>query len=159
MLEFMAPRCLKRKSVPQFGAAGLRLLSLADTMLPKAEEAERDVARLVSRRAGQMRIAVGHHHLLRLAHARDGRVPQPLAEVELDIVSGFNPDPMGLIHQDRADIAIVSEPDPPRRWTFTRTLFSFEIRALLANSASAGAQALPDSPRLRRPDPYHLPSA
>ena len=131
--EFYGTTLFERKSVPpQFSAAGLRLLSLADLILPKAEEAERDVARLVSGRAGQMRIAVECHTcfdwLMPAMDAFRSRWP----EVELDIVSGFNPDPMGLIHQDRADIAIVSEPDPTEALDF-HPLFSFEIRALLAN--------------------------
>lgn len=33
-------------------------------------------------------------------------------EVELDIVCGFHPDPIALVMQDRAEVAIVSEEDP-----------------------------------------------
>lgn len=124
----------ERKSVPpQFSAAGLRLLALADAVLPQVEEAERDVARLVSGKAGQLRIAVECHTcfdwLMPAMDAFRARWP----EVELDIVSGFNPDPMGLIHQNRADLAIVSEPDEAEALDF-HPLFSFEIRALLANT-------------------------
>ena len=145
--EFYGTALFERKSVPpQFSAAGLRLLSLADVMLPQAEEAERDVARLVSGRAGQMRIAVECHTcfdwLMPAMDAFRSRWP----EVELDIVSGFNPDPMGLIHQDRADIAIVSEPDATEALDF-HPLFSFEIRALLANQ-----HPLVDKPYLTAPD-------
>ncbi len=60
-------------------------------------------------------------------------------EVELDIVSGFHADPVGLLHQGRADLAIVSRAvEPTRRaWTTTRCLASRSV-ALLANSAPAG---------------------
>ncbi|MEO7885975.1 MAG: LysR substrate-binding domain-containing protein, partial [Polaromonas sp.] len=51
---------------------------------------------------------------------------------ELDIVSGFHPDPIALVLQDRADIAIVSEADASETVEF-HPLFRFEIMALLAN--------------------------
>ena len=124
----------ERKSVPpQFSATGLRLLALADQVLPQVEEAERDVARLAGGKAGQLRIAVECHTCFDwLMPAMDAfRTRWP--EVELDIVSGFHPDPIGLIHQHRADLAVVSEVDADES-VDVHPLFSFEIRALLANA-------------------------
>lgn len=124
----------ERKSVPpQFSATGLRLLALADAVLPQLEEAERDVARLALGRAGQLRIAVECHTCFDwLMPAMDAfRLRWP--EVELDIVSGFHPDPIALVLQNRADVAIVSEADATEPVDF-HPLFSFEIVALLANS-------------------------
>jgi LysR family transcriptional regulator for metE and metH len=52
--------------------------------------------------------------------------------VELDIVSGFQADPVGLLHQDRAELAIVSElAESEERGIVFMPLFSFEIVALL----------------------------
>ncbi|WP_295959807.1 LysR family transcriptional regulator [Rhodoferax sp.] len=130
----------ERKSVPpQFSAAGLRLLALADTLLPQIAEAERDVARLLDGQTGQLRIAVECHTcfdwLMPAMDAFRHRWP----EVELDIVSGFHADPIGLIHQNRADVAIVSELDATEAVDY-HPLFSFEIRALLAHSHSLAAK-------------------
>jgi len=130
----------ERKSVPpQFTAAGLRLLALADAALPQVEEAERDIARLVSGQAGQLRIAVECHTCFDwLMPAMDAfRMRWP--EVELDIVSGFHPDPVGLLHQGRADLAIVSEEDADEPVDF-HPLFGFEIRALVANQHPLAAK-------------------
>lgn len=124
----------ERKSVPpQFSATGLRLLALADAVLPQLEEAERDVTRLALGRAGQLRIAVECHTCFDwLMPAMDAfRVRWP--EVELDIVSGFHPDPIALVLQNRADVAIVSEADAAESVDF-HPLFRFEIVALLANN-------------------------
>jgi LysR family transcriptional regulator for metE and metH len=52
-------------------------------------------------------------------------------EVELDIVSGFQADPVGLLHQHRAEVAIVSEVDADEAGVAVHPLFSFEIVALL----------------------------
>ena len=125
----------ERKSVPpQFTAVGERLLALADAVLPRGEGAERDIARLVLGQGGQMRIAVECHTCFDwLMPAMDAfRTRWP--EVELDIVSGFHADPVGLLHQGRADVAIVSEVDADEAGVDYHALFGFEIRALLANT-------------------------
>ncbi|ROZ78672.1 LysR family transcriptional regulator [Ramlibacter sp. WS9] len=133
MEDFYGAALFERKSVPpQFSTAGLRLLALADGVLPQVDEAERDVARLARGRAGQLRIVVECHTcfdwLMPAMDAFRARWP----EVELDIVSGFHPDPIALVLQDRADVAIVSDQDAGESVDF-HPLFSFEIVALLAN--------------------------
>jgi LysR family transcriptional regulator for metE and metH len=122
----------ERKSVPvRFTPAGERLLKLADAVLPQVEGAERDVVRLAQGAAGQLRIAVECHTCFDwLMPAMDvfrSRWP----EVELDIVSGFQADPVGLLYGHRADVAIVSETDPDETVDY-HALFRFEIVALLA---------------------------
>jgi LysR family transcriptional regulator for metE and metH len=122
----------ERKSQPVvFSAAGQRLLRLADEVLPRIDEAEREVAKLVAGAAGSLRIVVECHTcfdwLMPAMDALRARWP----EVELDIVSGFHTDPVGLLHQDRADLAIVSEPPEDEAGVVTNPLFSFEIVALL----------------------------
>jgi LysR family transcriptional regulator for metE and metH len=122
----------ERKSVPvRFTPAGERLLKLADAVLPQVEGAERDIVRLAQGAAGQLRIAVECHTCFDwLMPAMDvfrSRWP----EVELDIVSGFQADPVGLLHSHRADVAIVSEMDPDEAVDY-HPLFRFEIVALVA---------------------------
>ena len=69
-------------------------------------------------------------------------------EVELDIVSGFHADPVGLLHQGRADLAIVSELDAGEAGAVDyHPLFGFEIRALLAHG-----HPLLDKPFLKAQD-------
>ena len=130
--EHYGAALFERKSSPvSFAAAGQRLLRLADAVLPLVEEAERDVGRLVDGSAGQLRIAVECHTcfdwLMPAMDAFRARWP----EVELDIVSGFHADPVGLLHQDRAELAIVSEVDEDESGVAVHPLFSFEIVALL----------------------------
>lgn len=131
----------ERKSVPpQFSAVGQRLLALADAMLPQVEAAERDVARLLVGHSGQLRIAVECHTCFDwLMPAMDAfRTRWP--EVELDIVSGFHADPVALLHQGRADVAIVSEVDAADSAVQFHPLFEFEIQAVLAHGHALAAQ-------------------
>ncbi len=124
----------ERKSMPpRFTAVGSRLLKLADQLLPAVDAAERDIARLTAGTAGQLRIAVECHTcfdwLMPTMDAFRARWP----EVELDIVSGFHADPVGLIHAGRADFALVSELAEDEPGITFYSLFRFEIVAVLAN--------------------------
>ncbi len=107
------------------------MLRLAELVLPQVEEADRDLRRLAAGAAGQLRIAVECHTcfdwLMPAMDAFRSRWP----EVELDIVSGFHADPVGLLHQDRAEVAIVSEVDADEAAVVVHPLFEFEIVALL----------------------------
>lgn len=123
----------ERKTVPvRFTPAGERLLKLADAVLPQVAETERDLIRMVQGESGQLRIAVECHTCFDwLMPAMDvfrGR----WSEVELDIVSGFQADPVGLLYGHRADVAIVAEIDPDESVDY-HALFSFEIVALVAH--------------------------
>lgn len=131
--DYYAITLFERKTVPvRFTPAGERLLKLADAVLPQVAQAERDLARMVQGESGQLRIAVECHTCFDwLMPAMDvfrGRWP----EVELDIVSGFQADPVGLLYGHRADVAIVAEIDPDESVDY-HALFSFEIVALVAH--------------------------
>jgi LysR family transcriptional regulator, regulator for metE and metH len=122
----------ERKSSPvSFAVTGERLLRLADAVLPLLDDAERDVSRLVSGAAGTLRIAVECHTcfdwLMPAMDAFRSRWP----EVELDIVSGFQADPVGLLHQSRAELAVVSDAEADEADVVFHPLFSFDIVALL----------------------------
>lgn len=134
----------ERKSSPlAFTVPGQRLLALADQVLPQIDEAERDVARLGEGMAGQLRIAVECHTCFDwLMPAMDVfRTRWP--EVELDIVSGFHSDPVGLLHQHRAELAIVSDFSQQEQEAGIAylPLFSYEMVALLANGHALTARS------------------
>lgn len=131
--DFYGAALFERKSVPlNFTAAGERLLRLAAQVLPQIDSAERDLTRLTVGDAGQLRVCVECHTCFDwLMPAMDQFRPRwPM--VELDIVSGFHADPVALLHQQRADLAIVSECDAEAGITYL-PLFSFDIVALMAN--------------------------
>ncbi|HTD07217.1 LysR family transcriptional regulator [Undibacterium sp.] len=122
----------ERKSTPiRFTPAGERLLQLADNVLPQIANAERDLARMAQGVAGQLRIAVECHTCFDWLMPAMDVFRQRWPEVELDIVSGFQADPVGLLYEHRADVAIVSEVDHAETVDY-HPLFRFEIVALLA---------------------------
>jgi LysR family transcriptional regulator for metE and metH len=133
----------ERKSTPvRFTPAGERLLKLADAILPQVAESERDLVRLAQGVAGQLRIAVECHTCFDWLMPAMDIFRRRWPEVELDIVSGFQADPVGLLYGHRADLAIVSEIDTDETVDY-HALFSFEIVALLAHDhALAGRDYL-----------------
>lgn len=138
----------ERKSVPpRFTAVGSRLLELADVLLPGVDEAERDIARLLAGSVGELRIAVECHTCFDWLMPAMDAFREHWPEVELDIVSGFHADPVGLIHQGRADFALVSERGGDEHGIDFHPLFGFEIIAVLARD-----HALAEAPWLEAAD-------
>ena len=117
----------ERKSNPLlFTAAGDRLIRLANEILPKVVDAERELARVKHGDAGQLRIAVECHTCFDWLMPAMDEFRQHWSLVELDIVSGFHTDPVGLLLSHRADWAIVSEVEQNDDVLF-KPLFSYEM--------------------------------
>nr|WP_314899741.1 LysR family transcriptional regulator [uncultured Deefgea sp.] len=121
-----------RKSTPlKLTAAGEKLALLAQDVLPAIASTERDIARLREGQAGQLRIAVECHTCFDWLMPAMDQFRSHWPEVELDIVSGFHADPVQLLFEDRADLAIVSEVETLVGLSH-KPLFSYDMVALLA---------------------------
>lgn len=124
----------ERKTVPiAFTAVGHCLLELADKIFPAIEETERNLMRLKDGTAGTLRIVVECHTCFDWLMPTMDVFRTHWPEVELDIISGFHSDPVGLLHQRQADLAIVGNPEPEQNITYL-SLFEYDIVALLSNS-------------------------
>ena len=132
--ENLGVELFQRKSNPlRLSPAGERLLTTAYEVERLVMQCERDVARIADGKAGQLRIAVECHSCFDwLMPSMDAfRVGWP--EVEMDLVSGFQPDPVGLLAADVADLVIVSQAKARAGVTF-HPLFRYEVLALLARN-------------------------
>ncbi|OHX19327.1 LysR family transcriptional regulator [Chromobacterium sphagni] len=122
----------ERKTQPlRFTPAGERLLGLARDLLARVAAAERDLARIRQGEAGEIRVAVECHTCFDWLMPAMDQFRQHWPAVELDIVSGFHADPVGLLLSDRADLAIVSEAEP-QAGIVHQPLFSYEMVAIAA---------------------------
>ncbi|WP_274571898.1 LysR family transcriptional regulator [Neisseria leonii] len=122
----------ERKSNPlRFTPAGERLLQLARDLLPQVAAAERDMAQIIEGEAGELRLAVECHTCFDWLMPAMGIFRPLWPQVELDIVSGFHVDPVGLLLTHRADLAIVSEALPQPGIAY-RPLFSYEMVGICA---------------------------
>jgi LysR family transcriptional regulator for metE and metH len=131
---------VKRAARPlQLTPAGERLLQLAHTSLPLLETAMRDLAKLQDGDVGELRIAVECHTCYDwLMPAMDAyRAAWP--QVELDLLGGFQSDPVGLLLDRQADLVITSELSSRKGVQFA-PLFGYEMLALLPHEHALAAK-------------------
>jgi LysR family transcriptional regulator, regulator for metE and metH len=121
----------ERKSVPiAFTATGMRLLQLADAVLPMTEEADRDALRLSQGSAGQLRVVLECHTCFDWLMPVMDEFRRRWPEVEIDLVSGFHSDPARLLRTNKADLVIGTQRLPAPEYA-EFPLFRFEILAVL----------------------------
>lgn len=121
--------------------AGVRLLQLAREVLPKMEDARRDLARLAEdKQPGRLRIAVECHTCYDWLMPGMDAYRAHWPEVEMDLVGGFHTDPLALLAEDKADLVIVSE-TPHHKGVLFSPLFRYEMLALMAAGHPLAAKA------------------
>lgn len=117
----------ERKSQPiRFTSAGERLVKLGYEILPKVTEAETDLLRIKQGELGELRIAVECHTCFDWLMPAMDSFRQRWGLVELDIVSGFHTDTVGLLLSHRADWAVVAEMEENLGIVY-QPLFSYEM--------------------------------
>lgn len=119
--------------------AGQRLVALARTVANEIEAAERDLAKLSGKRAGRLRVALECHTCFDWLMPIMDEFRKNWPDVELDLVSGFQPNPLALLTRDKAEVVIGSE-HRPRRGIVHHPLFRFEILAVLPTDHRLGAK-------------------
>jgi LysR family transcriptional regulator for metE and metH len=132
--DYYGARLFERKTQPvRLTPVGQRLHSLALAVLGQVGEAERDIARLVQGRAGKLRIAVECHTCFEWLMPAMDVFRENWPEIEMDLVSGFHSNPLGLLHEDRAELVILSEHKAEEGIVF-HPLFSFDIVGLVSSA-------------------------
>ncbi len=127
-------RCslFERKSQPlRWTPVGERLVALAYDAQRLLSEADREVGRLLAGTAGQMRIAVECHSCFDWLMPSMDAFRERWEEVEMDLVSGFHPDPIELLNENRAELVIVSRRSRRSGIVF-HPLFRYEMSAILS---------------------------
>jgi LysR family transcriptional regulator for metE and metH len=93
----------ERKSDPLgLTAAGQLLMGLAYDITRRIRDGERDLARIAQGQAGLLRIAVECHSCFDWLMPSMDAFREHWSQVELDLVSGFHADPVGLLGENRA---------------------------------------------------------
>nr|MBP7581826.1 LysR family transcriptional regulator [Vogesella sp.] len=105
----------------------------------RVTQAERDLARLREGEAGELRIAVECHTCFDWLMPAMDAFRQHWPAVELDIVSGFHADPVGLLLTRRADLAICSEAEQQDGVVY-QPLFAYEMVLIMAKDHPLAAK-------------------
>lgn len=120
-----------RKTSPvKFTPAGQRLLQLAEQVVPALEEADRDLYHFADGQRGVLRVTLECHTCYGWLMPVMDAFRKKWREVEVEIVPGFQADPIGLLLQERADVAIVDEVEDTE-YLVHYPLFEYEMLAVL----------------------------
>jgi len=131
--ERMGMPLFVRKTKPvRFTSAGLRLLQLADSVLPQLRNAERDISRLAGGVAGRLHMAIECHSCFQWLMPTIDQFRDAWPEVELDLASGFAFAPLPALARGDLDLVVTSDPVDLPGITYV-PLFTYEAMLAVAN--------------------------
>ena len=123
-----------RKSRPlRFSEAGKRLLVLADDVIAKVSDAERDLKKLIHGEAGRLFMAIECHSCFNWLMPTIDIYRNQWPAIELDFSGGFTFEPLPALAQGDIDVVITSDPLPIKGVQYV-PLFSYEMRIAVANN-------------------------
>ncbi|MGI9274532.1 MAG: LysR family transcriptional regulator [Endozoicomonas sp.] len=101
---------VRKSRPPRFTTAGLRLLQLAEEVLPQFRLAEQDLFRLAGGESGRLHMAIECHSCYQWLMPTIDNYRQHWPEVEMDFASGFNFAPLPALARGELDLVITSDP-------------------------------------------------
>lgn len=123
----------KRKTKPiRFTSAGLRLLKLADEVLPLLRTTERDLCRLSGGTAGRLHMAIECHSCFQWLMPTIDAFRDNWSDVELDLASGFSFAPLPALLRGDLDLVITADPIEMPSISYI-PLFTYEAMLAVAN--------------------------
>lgn len=125
---------LNRRTRPaRLTTAGLRVLALADEVLPRMRATERELQRLAAGRTGRLHLAIDCHSCFQwLMPALDAfRAQWP--DVALDLTAAFSFAPLPALVRGDLDLVITSDPQPLEAVEYL-PLFKYELVLAVSES-------------------------
>ena len=147
---------LNRRTRPaRLTTAGLRVLALADEVLPRMRATEQELQRLAAGRSGRLHLAIDCHSCFQwLMPALDAfRAQWP--DVALDLSAAFSFAPLPALVRGDLDLVITSDPQPLDAVDYL-PLFKYEL-VLAVSESIPGRQQVRHAGPAGGPDADHLP--
>lgn len=129
---FFGVKVFHRKSRPlRLTAAGERLLTLGDSIMPALREVEDTLMQMGRGKQGRLHMAIECHscYLWLIPSVNDYRPSWP--DVELDFIGHLNFEPLPALARGELDLVVTSDPLELPGITYV-PLFAFEIRLAVA---------------------------
>ncbi|HEX7260554.1 MAG TPA: LysR family transcriptional regulator, partial [Luteolibacter sp.] len=123
-----------------FLPAGKLLLERAHEITRLVTNSEKDISLMIAGRVGKLRIAVECHSSFDWLMPVMAAFQRDWPDIQTDLVSGFQPDPVSLLTKDEADLAIVNAMQD-RPDVLFYPLFRYEILALVAETHPLAGKA------------------
>ncbi|WP_330925036.1 LysR family transcriptional regulator [Candidatus Sororendozoicomonas aggregata] len=130
-----------RKSRPLlFTTAGLRLLALAEQVLPQFKAAEYALTQLAGGDTGRLHIAIECHSCYQWLMPTIDAYRADWPEVEMDFSAGFNFAPLPALARGELDLVVTSDPVDIPGLVFL-PLFEYEMRLAVSKQHPLRAQS------------------
>ena len=121
-----------RKTRPvRFTPTGERLLQLADEVLPAMQSTLVDLAKLAGGETGRLHMAIECHSCFEWLLPAINSYREAWSNVELDIASGFNFQPLPALKRGELDLVVTADPIDANGLSYL-PLFSYEAQVALA---------------------------
>jgi len=129
---------LNRRTRPaRLTTAGLRVLALAEEVLPRLRETERELQRLAAGRTGRLYLAIECHSCFQWLMPALDAFRHDWPDVTLDLSAAFSFAPLPALLRGDLDVVITSDPQPLEAIDYI-PLFKYElVLAVSAQSALA----------------------
>ncbi len=125
-----------RKSRPLlFTTAGLRLLTLAEEVLPQFRTVEQDLLRLAGGESGRLHIAIECHSCYQWLMPTIDKYRQHWPEVVMDFSTGFHFAPLPALSRGELDLVVTSDPMEIAGLDYI-PLFRYEMLLAISNRHS-----------------------
>ncbi len=132
--QWFGVEVVNRRSRPvSFSHVGLRLLKLADDILPQIQIAHTDITRIVHGQTGRIIFSSECHSCFDWLMPLLNQYRQQYPDVDLDFVSGFESNPHELLQNAEFDLLITADPIALKGIEYF-PIFEYESRLVLSNT-------------------------
>lgn len=129
---YQTPLYLRSTKPLTLTPVGLKLLALAQQVLPEIEATDRQLRSYAQGVSGRLYIAIECHACYEWLIPVLDQYRQSWPEVEIDIRLGLNFDPVSALQKGEVDLVISSDPQPQKDLVF-EPLFEYEAMLALAH--------------------------
>ncbi|MCQ9616189.1 LysR family transcriptional regulator [Paenalcaligenes niemegkensis] len=127
-------KLLNRRTRPaRLTTAALRILTLADEVLPRIRATERELQRLSAGQTGRLHIAIDCHSCFQWLMPALDAFRQSWPDVSLDLSAAFSFAPLPALIRGDLDVVITSDPQPLEGIEYV-PLFSYELVLAVASA-------------------------
>ncbi len=112
--------------------AGMKLMELAERVLPEVDATDRSLRQFAQGSQGRLHIAIECHACYEWLIPVLDQYRQQWPEIEIDIRTGFNFEPIAALQKGQVDVVISSDPQQSDNLYF-EPLFEYEALLALAN--------------------------
>ncbi|MDN5842780.1 MAG: LysR family transcriptional regulator [Alcaligenaceae bacterium] len=135
---------LNRKTRPaRLTTAALRIIALAEEVLPRVAAAERELAKLAAGQTGRLHVAIDCHSCFQWLMPALDAFRQNWPDVALDLSAAFSFAPLPALVRGDLDVVITSDPQPTDTIHYV-PLFSYELVLAVARNGPLGERRYVD---------------